>query len=86
MPIISRFFGLVILMYFEDHNPPHFHVKYGEFEALIEIESGSILNGALPKTALRLVEDWRKIHIMELKANWIKLKALQSPQPIAPLE
>ena len=48
MPQISRFFGIIISMYFDDHNPPHFHAKYGEFEALISIDNFSILEGDLP--------------------------------------
>jgi len=56
MPTISQFFGILIMMYFDDHNPPHFHARYNEFEALIAIENGQILEGELPKTATQLVE------------------------------
>lgn len=86
MPTISQFFGILIMMYFDDHNPPHFHARYNEFEALIAIESGQVLEGGLPKTATQLVETWRKQHREELVANWEKAKKLQLPDTIAPLE
>lgn len=86
MPTISQFFGILIMMYFDDHNPPHFHARYNEFEALIAIENGQILEGELPKTATQLVEFWRKQHREELVANWEKAKNLQLPNTIAPLE
>lgn len=86
MPTISQFFGILIMMYFDDHNPPHFHARYNEFEALIAIESGQVLEGELPKTATQLVESWRRQHHEELIANWEKAKNLQLPNMIAPLE
>ncbi len=54
MPVISRFLGIVIFMYWNDHNPPHFHAKYGEYDAIIAIEHG-IVSGQFPKRALKLV-------------------------------
>ena len=57
-------------MYFADHNPPHFHAIYAEHEALIRIEDGATIRGELPKTAMRLVEQWRTLHYDELLANW----------------
>ena len=56
MPRLSEFYGIVIYMYFADHNPPHFHAIYGEHEALIAIDDGSVIGGDLPRTAARLVE------------------------------
>jgi Domain of unknown function (DUF4160) len=58
MPEISRFFGLVIYMFFNDHNPPHFKVVYAEFEANVLIENGNLLNGDLPISKLKLVQAW----------------------------
>jgi hypothetical protein len=55
MPEISRFFGIVVYMFFNDHNPPHFKIKYGEFEANIIIESGQLLNGDFAISKLKLV-------------------------------
>ena len=55
MPEISRFYGIIVFMFFNDHNPPHFKVKYAEFEANILIENGNLLNGDLPVSKLKLV-------------------------------
>ena len=58
MPEICRFFGIIIRMFFNDHEPPHFHAVYGEQEALIEIETLAIYRGYLPRRALALVLEW----------------------------
>lgn len=70
MPEISRFYGLVIYMFFNDHNPPHFKVVYGEFEANILISNGSILDGDLPVSKYKLVSAWAEIHKEELLIMW----------------
>ena len=70
MPEICRFYGIVIYMFFNDHNPPHFKIKFGEFEANILIENGSILNGDLPQNKLKLVAAWAEIHQNELMEMW----------------
>lgn len=67
---VSRFFGIVIYFYFRDHNPPHFHAKYGEFEAETLIEDLSVDIGYLPPRALGLVLEWAYIHKEELMYNW----------------
>ena len=69
MPMISEFFGIYILMYFNDHAPPHFHAKYGEYEALIQISPLGLLKGDLPTRALSLVIEWAQIHKKELMEN-----------------
>ena len=61
MPEISRFLGIVIAMYYDDHVPPHFHAKYGEFEITVDIESGSI-RGQFPRRALKHVLEWYELH------------------------
>lgn len=71
MPELSRFYGIIVYMYFNDHNPPHFMVKYSEFEANILIESGTVLNGELPPNKLNLVVAWTAIHRTELMDMWI---------------
>ena len=76
MPELSRFFGIIIYMFYEDHAPPHFHARYGEFEALIR----AILDGKLPVRALGLVVEWASLHQEELLENW---KRAQSGEPIA---
>lgn len=70
MPIISQFFGIYIRMYFDDHNPPHFHAEYQGQMALVEIENGDIIKGKLPKKAARLVKEWCLEHQEELMMNW----------------
>ncbi len=69
MPEVSRFFGMVITMYFEDHEPPHFHARYGSHRAQIEIASGTV-EGVFPPRAIALVQEWRERHVPELLENW----------------
>jgi hypothetical protein len=70
MPEISRFYGIVIYMFAKDHNPPHFHAKYGEYKGIFNIKTGELIEGELPKRALRLIEDWVELRKEELMANW----------------
>lgn len=70
MPELSRFYGIIISMYAKDHLPPHFHARYGEAVGLIEIRTGEMLEGTLPRRALRLVQDWVELHKNELLENW----------------
>ena len=72
MPIISMFYGIIIRMFFSDHVPPHFHASYTEFTAQINIETGEIINGELPRRALRLVQDWTELHRSELMKNYLE--------------
>jgi len=66
-PRISRFFGIVITMYYDDHPPPHFHVRYGEHRAILEIEPVAVIAGSLPPRALGLVSEWATVHRDELR-------------------
>lgn len=86
MPEVSRFYGIIIRFYYRDHPPTHFHAIYGEHEALIEIETGSIHRGRLPKTAYDLVDHWRTIHLQELREDWIRAREQRPLLPIAPLD
>ncbi len=86
MPIISVFFGIVIRIYHADHNPPHFHATYGEFEAVFEIQSGKILSGKLPPQGQKLVEQWRKLNISNLNAAWFSASTMKTPKRIKGLE
>lgn len=70
MPEISKFYGIVIKMFFLDHLPPHFHAEYAEYKAQVAIETGEIIKGELPRHALRLVQDWAEIHKAELLENY----------------
>jgi hypothetical protein len=83
---ISRFFGIVICMFFREHSPPHFHLSYGEYEASIEIESLALLHGRVPPRALALTIEWAMLHRAELRANWDRARRGESFQKIAPLE
>ena len=74
MPVISRFYGIVIAMYFNDHNPPHFHAKYSGHEALFDF-SGNVIEGSLPGRASKLVKDWIGLHASELEENWRRERA-----------
>ncbi|MBL8291647.1 MAG: DUF4160 domain-containing protein [Bryobacterales bacterium] len=86
MPEVSRFFGIVIRMYFNDHNPAHFHAEYGEHEALLEIDTLAVLRGELPRRALALVLEWAALHRQELRADWERARSGVLLEPIAPLE
>jgi hypothetical protein len=86
MPGISRFFGVVIYLYFNDHSPPHFHAEYGESEAVYEIDTLDILRGQLPRRAHSMVIEWALGHRNELRANWLRAREGLSPEQIEPLE
>jgi hypothetical protein len=85
MPTISRFFGITIRVYFDDHAPPHFHAYYGEHVATVSIESLAILQGSLPARAYRMVLEWAAEHRAELRANWARAEAHEPLQKIEPL-
>lgn len=70
MPEISRFFGIVIKMFFNEYDPPHFHAEYGEFRALMDIHSLSMFAGRLPPRVTGLVIEWATLHQQELFENW----------------
>ena len=70
MPEVSRFLGISVLMYFDDHNPPHFHVRYNDDRALISIRELKVLEGHLPARILGLVIEWAELHKEELIGIW----------------
>jgi len=85
MPTISRFYGIVIGMFFDEHAPPHFHAKYAEHEASIDIRNLTVLRGSLPPKALSLVMEWAATHQDELMADWdmaMKHGELQAIEPL----
>ncbi|OGV70103.1 MAG: transcriptional regulator [Lentisphaerae bacterium RIFOXYA12_FULL_48_11] len=86
MPEISRFFGIIIKMFFDDHNPPHFHAFYGEHEVLIDINHLSVFAGSLPPRALGLVIEWATLHQEELLNDWVLARDSQPPNRIDPLQ
>ena len=85
MPELCRFLGIVIFMNFNEHNPPHFHAKYGDFEIIVEINSG-IVEGKFPKRAISLVIEWYEIHKIELLQNWELIRTTGEFYKIQPLE
>ena len=85
MPELSRFFGIVIYMYWRDHPPIHFHAVYGEHEALITLD-GKVYSGGLPVRALSLVREWLAVHRDDIAADWELAMARKPLKPIDPLE
>lgn len=85
MPEISRFYGIIIYMFFQDHNPPHFHIKYQEYEATIDIENG-IVRGEIPRRALKLIYDWLDLHKEDLMENWRLIEQRKPLNKIEPLK
>jgi hypothetical protein len=85
VPEISRFYGIRITMYRGDHGPAHFHVKYGDHRAKVNLGDGRV-TGQLPPRALRFVREWHRLHVDELVANWDLASRCQPLLPIQPLE
>jgi len=85
MPELSRFLGISILMYFNDHNPPHFHVRYNDDRAIISINELKLLEGHLPARILGLVIEWAELHKEKLIQNWDLVKTTGKYFKIEPL-
>ena len=85
MPEISRFYGIVIKMYFADHLPPHFHAEYGDQEALVDVNSLAVIAGRVPPRAMGMIVEWASSHQEELREAWNRAKKLQLPGKINPL-
>ncbi len=85
MPEISRFFGIVISMFYDEHGVPHFHASYGEHIASVEVDSG-LIRGSLPPRVAGLVLEWRAKHVAELLENWARARSGQPLTRVPPLE
>jgi hypothetical protein len=85
MPEICRFLGISIIMYFNDHNPPHYHVKYNEYRAILEIGTSRIMDGELPPRVLGLVVEWAGLHRTELIEDWELIRSTGEYKAIEPL-
>jgi hypothetical protein len=85
MPEISRFLGIVIGMFYSEHGIPHFHARYGEHRASIDIETG-FMRGDLPPRVSALVLEWRALHVAELLENWQRARDGRPLVPVSPLE
>jgi hypothetical protein len=86
LPEISRFLGIAIFMFWDDHGPPHFHARYGDERAKVSISPVSLVAGRLPPRVLALIVEWASLHQAELLANWDRCRRRQPPVRIPPLE
>ena len=86
MPEICRFLGIVIKMFYDEHNPPHFHAEYGSDVALVDIRNLAIFSGNLPPRVTGLVIEWASLHREELLRDWERAQNHEALQNIAPLE
>lgn len=86
MPGISRFHGIVVSMYYNEHAPPHFHASCKGHKMRVEIETGEILSGRFPSSAARLVLEWQRMHRRELMEDWCLARSRKPLKAIAPLE
>jgi hypothetical protein len=85
MPQISFFLGIIIRMFYRDHNPPHFHAVYAEYEGLIDINKLELISGKLPPRVLGLVIEWTALHQKELNDNWERAKKQEPLKAVEPL-
>lgn len=85
MPEISRFLGIIIRMFWNEHNPPHFHAEYGVHKAEIDIKNLALLKGFLPPRILGMVIEWAEIHQNELLENWNAMRTTKNYTKIPPL-
>lgn len=83
MPEVSLFYGIRITMFYSDHNPPHFHAEYAGNKALVDIQGGFVIRGALPSRQLKLILAWCELHRDELMQNW-ELSKVPSPSTALP--
>lgn len=86
MPCVSEFYGIVIYLYYNDHNPPHFHAEHAGNEAVIGIETLGILMGELPRRASAMVLEWASLHRDELREDWDRARQGLPLLPIPPLD
>ena len=84
MPTISMFYGIIIRMYYDDHNPPHFHAFFGEYKATFNLD-GELIDGNMPNSKTKLISAWTLIHKEDLMANWKLAKDSESLYNINPL-
>ena len=85
MPEISRFYGIIIRMRYNDHPPPHFHARYGGQDVTVEIMTGRV-SGTMSRPALNLIWAWLDLHRDELLANWELARAQEALQSVPPLD
>lgn len=86
MPEVSRFFGIVVRMFYDDHDPPHIHVEYSGQKAKVDFQGNIILGGLKSRTAVRLIREWIDIHTKELEEDWELAKNSREIRRIEPLK
>lgn len=84
MPVISRFYGIVVFMNYNDHNPPHLHARYQGMEGVVAIQTREV-TGDLPGRAVRILLEWMDLHAKELVENWRRARDHRHLLPIEPL-
>ncbi|MEX2140791.1 MAG: DUF4160 domain-containing protein [Pirellulales bacterium] len=85
MPVISRFYGITIRMFYNDHAPPHFHAVYGEHELAVGIDPVMVLSGNAPKRVQTMVSEWAELRQAELLDNWYRGRRTDPFSPVDPL-
>ncbi|MFN5225195.1 MAG: DUF4160 domain-containing protein [Bacteroidota bacterium] len=85
MPQISYLLSVIVRMFYRDHNPPHFHAFYADFEGIFDIEKNELIGGELPPRVLGIVTEWTALHQDELLENWERARQQESLKTIAPL-
>jgi hypothetical protein len=86
MPEICRFFGVVVAMYYSDHDPPHFHARYGSKKGRFAVDDLRMIDGDLSPRVRGLVIEWASLHQEELRRDWELARSRQPLRPIPPLE
>ena len=86
MPVIATFLGIIVRVYHDDHPPPHVHVQYGEFEAIVAISTGRRLAGRLPPRVKRIFDEWLRMRRLEVMKAWNVAQQHRAPSRVRPLE
>ena len=86
VPTLARFYGIVIAMFYREHEPPHFHARYGGRHMTVLIDSLDRMDGSLPRRAENMVFEWARRHQQELRANWQRAQQRVPLEPIQPLD
>jgi uncharacterized protein DUF4160 len=85
MPEISRFYGIVIKMFYDDHPPPHFHAEYGGRQMVVDIETSAVIAGKLSPRATGLVMEWAALHRADLRSAWNQARSMEPLDKVDPL-
>ena len=86
VPAISRFFGIVIAMYFDDHGSPHFHARHSEGSAKVRVDTLEVIESSLGRRQLRFVLAWAELHQDDLSENWRRARAGETLRQVEPLQ